>query len=361
MYDFLVVGAGISGVTLARILAEEGRKVLLIDRRDHIGGNCYDFYNTDGILIHKYGPHIFHTKHKAVWDFLSGFTEWRLYQHRVKAFIDGRYVTFPINLKTIRELYNKDLSPSEMRDFLDSRRVPVKNPSNAREAVISQVGEELFGKFFEKYTEKQWGMPADRLSPLVTQRIPVRFSSDDRYFDDPYQGVPLNGYTGMFGNMLNHKNIHVMLQADFRDLPSGIKFGCLVYTGPVDEYFGFQYGKLQYRSIDFDFRTYDMESYQDVAVVNYPNDYDFTRITEYKKLTGQKAGRTVVSFEYPTSDGDPCYPVPLEENHEMRDRYIKRCKRLKSVFFAGRLGTYRYLNMDIACLEAMSLAKKLIG
>ncbi len=360
MYDYLIVGAGITGLTIARVLAEGGKKVVVVEKRNHIGGNCHDCYNESGVLIHRYGPHIFHTRHKEVWDFLSRFTEWRLYQHRVKAFVDGKLVSFPINLLTIKQLYNRDMSPDEMRAFLESVRIPIEHPSNAKEAVISQVGEDLYEKFFRNYTIKQWGMDAEKISPVVTQRIPIRYSTDDRYFDDPYQGMPMNGYSSMFERMATHENIHLMLQTGFNDTPAGMKYKRLIYTGPVDEFFGYQYGNLRYRSIRFVFKTYEMESYQDVAVVNYPNDYDFTRITEYKKLTGQEIRRTTISLEYPVSAGDPYYPVLSEESEARREKYMKRCRRLKNVFFAGRLGTYRYLNMDIACLEGLSLARELL-
>lgn len=360
MYDYVIVGAGITGLTIARILAEAGKRILVVDKRSHIGGNCYDHYNDKGILIHKYGPHIFHTRHREIWEFLSRFTKWRLYQHKVKAFVGGKLISFPINLKTIQQLYNMKFTPEEMKEYLASVRVPIENPSNAREAVIAQVGEDLYEKFFKNYTRKQWGVDAEELSPLITKRIPIRFSNDERYFDDPYQGMPLNGYTEMFTRMCKHHGIHLMLQVEFKELPGGIRFNRLVYTGPIDEYFGYKYGKLQYRSLEFEFRTFTTESYQEVAVVNYPNDYDFTRITEYKKLTGQDTHLTTVSFEYPTDEGEPYYPVIRGENEELREKYLKMARRLKTVFFAGRLGSYRYLNMDIACLEGMNLAKELL-
>jgi UDP-galactopyranose mutase len=360
-YDFLIVGAGITGITISRRLAEAGKKVLIVEQRNHAGGNCYDEYDEHGILIHKYGPHIFHTNYKDVWDFLSRFTKWVCYQHRVRAYIDGKLVPFPINLDTINHLYNLNLSPSQMAAYLDGVKIKMDKLTNSKDSVVSKIGIDLYEKFFENYTFKQWGIPADELNAAVCERIPVRFNRDDRYFNDKYQGIPIDGYRKLFERMLSHANICLLLQATYRDVCGDIKYEKLVYTGPIDEYFNYCYGKLGYRSLRFDFRNYAVDSFQDYAVVNYPNDYDFTRITEYKKFIGQKAVSTTVSYEYPCSGGDPYYPIPTPENHQIYERYLKKSKKLKNVFFAGRLGAYRYMNIDIACLEALNLVRDLPG
>lgn len=359
-YDFMVVGAGISGATVSRVLAEAGKKVVVLDRRPHIGGNCFDRPDGHGILIHVYGPHIFHTVHGEVWDFLSRFTGWRRYEHRVKACIEGRLVSFPINLRTMRELYGLELSPEGMKEYLDGVKVALAEPSNSMEAVVSQVGVDLYEKFYKNYTLKQWGIPAEELDPSVSRRIPVRLTDDDRYFTDKYQGIPSGGYTGMFEKMLSHENISVALNADFSASGGGFGFDRLVYTGPVDEFFGFVHGRLGYRSLHFDFRTFETDSYQECAVVNYPNDHDYTRITEYKKLTGQRAENTTVSFEYPKAEGEPYYPVFTRENSEVFEKYSALMRREKKAVFLGRLGTYRYLNMDAACHEALRAAREML-
>ncbi len=359
-HDYLIVGAGITGCSMARVLADAGRKVLIIDKRGHIGGNCYDEYDAHGVLVHKYGPHIFHTNIKEVWDFLSRFTEWRLYQHRVKAFVDGMLVSVPVNLNTMAGLFNREFTAEQMEEFVDSLRLRIDEPRNAKEAVLMRMGELLYEKLFKNYTLKQWGIPAEKLAAAVTQRIPLRFSGDDRYFSDTYQGMPRYGYSSLFGKMLDHRNIHILLQTGFDDMPPGMRGDRVIYTGPIDEYYGFCFGRLGYRSVHFDFETFNIESYQDYAVINYPNDYDFTRITEYKKLTGQEAVNTTISREYPASEGEPYYPMPTEENQVLYGKYMKKSGREKRIAFIGRLGAYKYLNMDAACLEGMKKAKEML-
>jgi UDP-galactopyranose mutase len=359
-YDFLIVGAGITGIAMARVFAEAGKKVLIIDRRNHIGGNCYDEFDEHGILIHKYGPHIFHTNYKEVWDFLSRFTVWRYYQHKVRAFVDGKLIPFPINLDTINQLYNLNLEADRMSAYLEEVRMPIENIENSRDSVLAKVGADLYEKFFMNYTFKQWGIPAEELHHSVCERIAIKFNRDDRYFSDRYQGMPLHGYTKLFERMLSHGGIHVLMQADYSDIADCHTYKTLVCTGPVDEYFQFRHGKLGWRSINFVFKNSVTESFQDYAVINYPNDYDFTRISEYKKLTGQKSETTTVSFEYPCSKGEPSYPVPTAENRRIYSRYLEDAEKLTNVFFCGRLGLYRYINMDIACLEALRLAKEIL-
>lgn len=359
--DYLIAGAGITGATVARILADAGKKVLIAERRNHIGGNCYDEYDGHGILVHKYGPHIFHTNYKEVWDFLSRFTEWRQYQHRVRAFVEGKLLPFPICIDTINMLYNLSLKPDQMAGYLDGVKVKVDIIANSRDSVVSRIGVDLYEKFFKSYTLKQWGIPAEKLHSSVCERIPVRFDTDDRYFTDKYQGVPLNGYTELFKRMLKHDNINILLKTDYAGLSGDVKYKWLVYTGPIDEYFNYCYGRLGHRSLHFDFKNYPVGSFQDYAVINYPNEYDYTRITEYKKLTGQQSDTTTISYEYPCNGCDPYYPVPTYENAQLYEKYHKETRKLKNVFFAGRLGTYRYMNMDIACLEGMRTAKGMLN
>ena len=351
MYDFCIIGAGITGISAASVIARElDKKVIIIEKRSHIGGNCYDFYNEHDILIHKYGPHIFHTKDKKVWNYLSKFTKWIPYIHKVKVYIKGRYISFPINLNTLEELLGERFDEKKMKEWIKKEQVPIDKPSNAEEAVISRMGKFLYELFFKNYTLKQWGIDPKKLSPEVTSRIPIRFNRDDRYFDDPYQGIPKQGYTEMFNRMLSHKNIEVVLNKDYKEIIDGIKFNKMIYTGPIDYFFDYQYGHLPYRSIKFEFKTLNQEWFQPVAVVNYPNEYKFTRITEFKHLTGQKHPKTTICYEYP-KDYDPqkdvpCYPLLQKEAQEIYNKYKKLTKKLKSVFFIGRLAEYRYLNMD---------------
>jgi UDP-galactopyranose mutase len=359
-YDYLIVGAGITGISMARVFAEAGKKVLIIDRRNHIGGNCYDEFDEHGVLIHKYGPHIFHTNYKEVWDFLSKFTAWRYYQHKVRAFVDGKLLPFPINLDTINQLYNLNLEAERMSGYLENVRTQIKKIENSRDSVLSKVGTDLYEKFFMNYTLKQWGIPPEELHHSVCERIPIKFNRDDRYFSDLYQGVPRHGYAKLFERMLCHAGIHLLLQVDYDDIADCHTYKALVCTGPIDEYFRFRHGKLAWRSTNFVFKNFITESFQDYAVINYPNDYDFTRISEYKKLTGQKSETTTVSFEYPCSEGEPFYPMPTIENHRIYSKYLEDAQKLTNVSFCGRLGLYRYINMDIACLEALRLAKDIL-
>ena len=361
IFDYLVVGCGLSGTTCARLLAERGRRVLIVDKRNHIGGNAYDCRNDDGILIQRYGPHIFHTQFRQVWDFMSRFTRWRLYEHRVLAYINGMLVPFPINLTTINMLFDTSYTEQTIRDFYKNVRNDKMPVGNAKDMVVGKIGERLYSLFFKEYSKKQWGLYPEDLEPEVTARIPIRYDGDDRYFTDPYQGIPEGGYTQMVAEMLDHPQIQVMLNTEYKLIRNEITALKTIYTGPIDEYFGYQLGKLPYRSVEFDFETIDMPNYQPVAVVNYPNDYDFTRITEFKWMTGQIHPRTTIVREYPNSEGDPYYPVPRGENKELYGRYEALAANEENVWFLGRLGRYRYLNMDMAIKEAMELNPDLLA
>ena len=360
-YDYWVVGAGITGMTVARVFAEQGKTVLVLDRRSHIGGNCHDEYDEYGIRVHKYGPHIFHTNSKEVWDFLGRFTEWRHYQHKVCAYVESMLLPIPINVDTINRLYDIAVTPATLAAYLASVSVKLDVVKNSRDAVIGRLGVDIYDKFFKNYTLKQWGIPAEEIHPSVCERIPIRFNRDSRYFSDQFQGIPLHGYQKMFERMAAHENIHLLLQADFKDVLGEVEYNGLVYTGPIDEYFNYRHGKLGYRSLRFVFTNYRQASFQEASVVNFPNDYEFTRTTEYRKITGQEAGSTTVSYEYPCNVGDPYYPIPTADNQNLYARYAEDAKKEGDVVFAGRLGSYRYLNMDAACLEGMRIARNLLN
>lgn len=364
MYDVCIVGAGITGITAASVLAREmNKKVIIVEKREHIGGNCYDYYNGVGILVHKYGPHIFHTKYKKVWDYLSNFTKWLPYTHKVLAFVDGKLVSFPVNIKTLEQLFERHFTEGEMQSWVEKNRVPIEKPKNAEDMVVARMGRFLYETFFKNYTLKQWGIEAKKLSPDVTARIPIRFNRDDRYFTDPYQGIPKDGYTKMFERMLNHKNIELVLNTNYKNVINDIKFNKMVYTGPIDHFFDYQFGPLPYRSLNFAFKTLNQQWFQPVAVVNYPNEFDFTRITEFKHITGQKHSQTSICYEYPQDHvidkNVPCYPIPKKETQEMYEKYKNRAKKLKTVFFIGRLAEYKYLNMDV-CVKRVIESIKMI-
>ena len=362
MFDYLVVGAGFAGSVVAERLAEaSGARVLIVDKRDHIGGNAYDHYDAAGILVHKYGPHIFHTNSRQVFEYLSRFTEWRPYQHRVRAWVDGQLVPIPINLDTVNRLYGLNLTSFELEDFF-ARVAEPKNPVRTSEDVIvSRVGRELYDKFFRNYTRKQWGMDPSELDAAVTARVPVRTNRDDRYFTDTYQAMPLHGYTRMFQRMLTHPNIKIMLNTDYREIESLIPFGEMVYTGPIDEFFDYRFGKLPYRSLEFRFETIDQPVYQQAPVVNYPNENPYTRCTEFKYLTGQQHPRTSIVYEYPRAEGDPYYPVPKPENAVMYREYQALADRTPGVYFSGRLATYKYYNMDQVVGQSLALYRRIAG
>jgi UDP-galactopyranose mutase len=361
MFDYLIVGAGFAGSVLAERLASKGnKKVLIIDKREHIGGNAYDYYNNDGILIHKYGPHIFHTNSKDVFEYLGQFTDWRPYEHRVLASVDGQLVPIPINLDTINKLYGLNLNSSQVEEFFASKAEKVDRVKTSEDVVVSKVGRELYEKFFRGYTRKQWDLDPSELDASVTARVPTRTNRDDRYFTDSFQAMPLHGYTAMFQRMLSHPNIKVMLNTDYKEIVDVIPFKQMVYTGPVDAYFDYCYGKLPYRSLEFKFETVDSEFFQPTGTVNYPNEQAFTRITDFKYLTGQKHLKTAIVYEFPRAEGDPYYPVPRPENAEVYKKYQQLAESISNTFFVGRLATYKYYNMDQVVAQALTLFKKIM-
>jgi UDP-galactopyranose mutase len=362
MFDYLIVGAGFAGSTLAeRLACGMGKRVLLVDKRMHIGGNAYDCYDDAGVLIHKYGPHIFHTNSRQVFDYLSRFTKWRAYQHHVLASVDGMLVPMPINVDTINMLYGLKLSSLEMEGFLESVAEPRETIKTSEDVVVNRVGRELYEKFFKNYTRKQWGLDPSELDASVTARVPTRTNRDTRYFTDQYQAMPLHGFTRMFGNMLSHENITIMLNTDYKEIKDHIPYKHMIYTGPIDEFFDCRFGKLPYRSLQFQFETHDKETHQPGAVINYPNDYAYTRCTEFKYLTGQVHPKTTVVYEYSTAEGDPYYPVPRAENADLYHQYQALCVETPNVIFAGRLATYKYYNMDQVVAQALTLYSKIVG
>jgi UDP-galactopyranose mutase len=356
-YDVVIVGAGFAGSVLAERLASDGgKRVLLCDRRSHIGGNAYDHHDAAGILVHKYGPHIFHTNSTDIVDYLSRFTEWRPYEHRVLAAVDDKRVPMPINRTTLNLLYGLDLKDSSAAEqFLRSRAEPVAELRTSRDVVINQIGSELYRTFFEGYTRKQWGLDPSQLDKAVTARVPTRFCTDDRYFLDSFQAMPLNGYTAMFENMLDHDRIDLQLGVDFADIRRENLAPRIIYTGPIDEYFDHRFGALPYRSLAFKHETLDQRRFQPVAVVNFPDEaVPYTRITEYKHLTGQVHRQTSISYEFPQEHGDPYYPIPRQENAALYKRYAALANEHPGVSFVGRLGTYRYYNMDQVVGQALA-------
>lgn len=360
-YDYLVVGAGFAGAVMAeRLAADAGKTVLVIDRRRHIAGNAYDQEDAAGILVHRYGPHIFHTNSEMVVDYLSRFTAWRPYEHRVLADIDGLRVPMPINRTTLNRLYDLALaSDAEAQAFLDARSEPVEPILTSADVVVSKVGRELYETFFRGYTRKQWGMDPSELDKSVTARVPTRTNSDDRYFTDSFQAMPAEGYTKMFEAMLDHPNITLDLGVDFADVREAVSFDRLVFTGPIDEYFDHVHGKLPYRSLAFHHETLDIETFQPVAVVNFPDEVvPYTRITEYKHLTGQISDRTSISYEVPQAEGDPYYPIPRPENQLLFKRYEALAMACPDVLFVGRLATYRYYNMDQVVAQALTTYRR---
>lgn len=356
MYDYLIVGAGLAGCVMAERIANIlDKRVLIVETRNHIGGNAYDYYDQHGILIHKYGPHIFHTNSKAVFDYLSQFTAWHLFELRVAASVDGQKVPIPINLDTINQLYGLDFSEEDLIKYFASVAEPKASISNSEDVVISKIGYDLYSKFFKNYTKKQWDLWPAELDASVCARIPVRTNRDSRYFADKYQAMPKEGYTELFKKMINHPNINLMLQTDYREIEYLIPCKRLIYTGSVDSYFNCKFGKLPYRSLNFSFETLDLEYYQKTAIVNYPNEYDFTRITEFKHMTGQMHPKTTLSYEYPAAVGQPYYPIPRDENIKIYNKYKAEAEKLKDVWFLGRLGTYKYYNMDQVVAQALEL------
>lgn len=361
-FDYLIVGAGFAGAVMAERLASQlNKKVLIVEKRNHIAGNAFDEYDEHGILVHRYGPHIFHTNSKEVFEYLSQFTEWIPYEHKVLAKIGNELYPIPINRITINKLYKLNLkTENEVKNYFESvkeKRFPILN---SEDIIVNQVGKDLFEKFFRHYTKKQWNLEPKELSPSVCGRIPVRTNDDCRYFTDKYQFMPKEGYTKMFEKILNHKNIELILNSDYKTILDSVKFDKMIYTGPIDYFFDYQFGKLPYRSIRFEFRNFNLNLIQKSAVYNYTsNEVEFTRVTEYKHITSQKSETTTLSYEYPVKEGEPFYPVPTLENKNKYLLYKREFEKIKNIFFCGRLAEYQYFNMDQVIANSLKNLKNI--
>jgi UDP-galactopyranose mutase len=359
--DVLVVGAGYAGSVVAERLASAGRRVEVVEKRPHVGGNAYDEYDEHGVLIHRYGPHIFHTNSRRVVEYLSNFTQWRPYEHRALAHVDGKLLPIPINLDTVNGFYGLDLREEEAGAFVERIREPRSPVLTSEDVVLNAVGRDLYEKFFKNYTRKHWGLDPSQLSAGVAARVPVRTDRDDRYWTDDFQALPQRGYTKMFEAMLDHPNISVELGVDFREIRDSIQTAHVVYTGPVDAYFDYRFGRLPYRSLRFEHvHLPGKPRYQRVATINYPNEHHYIRVTEFKHLTHQEHTGTSIVREYPRSEGDPYYPVPRPENQALYKRYRYLAAREKDVTFVGRLAQYRYYNMDQVVGAALKAAAEIL-
>ena len=360
MVDILIVGAGFAGACTARVLADAGLRCHLVDKRPHIAGNAFDTLDEHGVLVHRYGPHIFHTNSEKVFAWLSRFTEWRPYEHRVLAQVDGRLLPLPINRRTLNELYGLDLDEAGAQAFLERVREPRETVRTSEDVVLNSVGRDLCEKFFRGYTRKQWGLDLSELAAGVAARIPVRSNDDDRYFTDRYQAMPSEGYTRMFERMLDHPLITVELGVDFAQVRDRVARRATVYTGPIDAYFEHRFGALPYRSLRFEHEHLPGKTrVQPVGTVNYPNEHAYTRITEFKHLTGQEHPGTSVVREFPCAEGDPYYPIPRPDNEALFKRYEALAEEERDVHFIGRLAQYRYYNMDQVAAAALVLGERL--
>lgn len=359
--DILIVGAGFAGSVIAERFAAEGKSVVIVEKRDHIGGNAFDELDESGVLVHRYGPHIFHTNSPLVSEYLSRFTEWREYEHKVLAMVAEQLYPVPVNRTTINRLYGLNLDEAGVAHYLESVRTHTTPVTNSEDVVLNNVGRDLCDKFFRGYTKKQWNLDLSELSPAVAGRIPVRTNDDDRYFTDSFQKMPSEGYTRMFERMLNHPNIRIELGTDFASIKNTINAKKVFYSGPIDAYFDHQFGRLPYRSLSFEHehRT-GQAQFQPVGTVNYPNDFAFTRITEFKHLTGQVHAGTSIVREYPKSEGDPYYPIPTPETMTLYRKYKDLAESEANTHFIGRLAEYRYYNMDQVVASALSLYEKCI-
>ncbi|KGO94099.1 UDP-galactopyranose mutase [Flavobacterium subsaxonicum] len=363
--NIVIIGAGISGAVLAERYARLGKKVLIIEKRDHIAGNCYDYIDHNGILVSKYGAHLFHTNEEDVWQYVNKFTQWYPWEHKVIADVEGQLVPIPVNITTVNTLFGTTITnETEMKEWLDVNRLAIHEPKDGREAALNKVGPVLYEKMFRHYTKKQWDKYPEELDASVLDRIPVRTNYDDRYFSDKYQALPVGGYTKLFKGILDHPNIEVLLNTDFFDIKDTVTgYEKLFYTGPVDRYFEFKHSlidKLEYRSINFVSETVDAEYFQENSVVNYPGEeVDFTRIIEYKHFGNQQSAKTTIVKEFTTDEGDPYYPVPNAKNQLIYEKYKAEADALTDVYFVGRLANYKYFNMDQAFKNALELFNEL--
>ena len=360
----LIIGAGITGITLAERFVSYGKKVLIIEKRNHIGGNCFDYRDENDILIHKYGPHIFHTNHKDVWEYLSKFTEWIDYQHKVLGFIDGKYVPIPFNLNTLYELLPKKLSEKLEKKLVNKfgydKKIPILELKKNNDSDLKFLADFIYKKVFLHYTEKQWGLKPEEIDFLVTARVPVVISYDNRYFQDKHQGIPEHGYTKMFEEMLKNENIEMKLNINYKHIKKKVKYNKMFYTGPIDEFFNYKFGELGYRYLKTDLKTLNQKSYQPETVINYPDlEHPYTRITEFKKMTQQKHKKTTISKEFIGNKGSMAWPILNRENKGVFQKYWQEAEKLKNknIYFIGRLAEYKYYDMDDAIKNVLDKFK----
>lgn len=360
-FKYVVVGAGLAGITVAeRIATQLHEKVLVIEKRGHVGGNVYDEFDKAGILVQMYGPHTFHTSDKDVFDYICQYCDWHEYQHRVLSYVNGNFVPMPISLETINQLYNMNLSEDQMDEFIESRKVKIEDIRTSEDVVLSQGGQDIYEKFFKYFTIKQWGVDPSQLDKSVISRIPFRKNRDTRYFTDKYQGNPKGGFTKLCQRMLDHPEIKVLLNTDYKEVIDDIDYEKLIYTGPLDYYFDYKLGKLKWRSIKFIFETYECESYQPVASTRWPMDYDYTRITEFKKMTGQKSDKTTILKEIPCDGDEPFYTFPTAEWKALAQQYRELATKEIDVIFLGRLAEYKYYDMDDVVKRALEVFRQYI-
>lgn len=379
MFDAVIIGAGFAGAVLAeRLATQQNKKVLLVEKRQHIGGNCYDYRDENGIIVHKYGPHLFHSNSRQVWDYLSKFTEWDIYQHHVLACIDGKPVPIPFNLNTLYEVFPASMASRLENKLLENyeynSKVPILQLKQSEDKDLQFLADFVYEKIFVHYTMKQWDMKPEDIDGAVTARVPVFIGRDNRYFNDEYQGVPKNGYTEIFNNMLNHPNIKLMMNTSAKEIMEfsegkiklmGMPFaGKVIYTGLLDDLFDYKFGELPYRSVDMRFETINKRDYQSAATVNYPNNYEFTRITEFKKIHYADTSNTTILKEFPQryvrGENTPYYPIFTEENQAMYGRYAEEAKKYSQLLLVGRLAEYRYYDMDDIVERALSVYDDLV-
>ncbi|EAH7988401.1 UDP-galactopyranose mutase [Campylobacter jejuni] len=351
----LIVGCGLSGAILAERLASKGQEVLIIDKREHIGGNIYDYKDQEtNITIHKYGPHVFHTNIKEVWDYISRFTKWYFYFLKVKACIDGKEVNIPFNLDSLYKVFPKEIARNLEKKLIEkysyNSKTTILELKNSNDKDLQFLADYIYKKVFLGYTVKQWGVKPEEIDSSVSARVPIYISKDDRYFQDTYQAIPKDGYTKMIENIINHPLIKVRLNTDFKDIKKDIEYERLFYTGAIDEFFDYKFGRLPYRSLDIVFETYDKEYMQSCVHINFPNNFDFTRSIEYKYYFNEKSKKTVLSYEYPCEyeegKNERYYPIPNDENQKLYEKYLQEASKLENVHFLGRLGDYKYYDMD---------------